>query len=81
MRLRQPFVYVWQHRDVFGRIQRSHVVFFQTTLEIYPIGQCMCVSYIIMYTGDMCALVSSSTVRTNMHIRHIRAFFFRKRFR
>ena len=77
--MRQPFVYVWQHRDVFGRIQRSHVVFVQATLEIYPIGQCICVSYIIMYTGDMCALVSSSisekNLKTNMHIRHIRVFF------
>ena len=64
--MRHPFVYVWQHRDV-GLVGSKdvRVVFVQATLEIYPIGQ-------------WCALVSSSTVRTNMRIRHIRAFFFQK---
>ena len=42
----------------------------------------VCVYYIIMYTGDMCARKSLVPfVRTNMHIRHIRIFIFRKKFR
>ncbi len=53
-----------------GGIQRSHVWSFQATLEIYPTVQCMCIlHYHLYYIGDMCALVSSSTVRTNMHVR------------